>query len=235
MTTGIVVALAEELRTLTPRKINQGEWVALTDGTLITLSGSGIENADKAARNLLKQGATQLISWGCAGALAPHLKAGDLFIPHHILTKQQKALATQASLSELIINTLDSHIKCYTGILFESTSVITLAQEKVTRYQLTGALAVDMESGAVARVALMASIPFVAIRSIVDPANMDLPDAISYAMTPAGIISLPRLIYFLCQHPTELPSLIRLGMHFSAAHKTLTHIARHIPQITKVQ
>ena len=232
MITGILVALPEELRTLTKFKIKQGECVSVTSNTLVTLSGSGSDNACVAAQDLIDNGANQLISWGCAGALAPHLKAGDLVIPSAIHTSNNIQLTTQSNWSKQIINKLGQGIKCYDGRLFESASVITLAKDKAEQYQQTGALAVDMESGAVARVAQKANIPFVAIRSIVDPANLDLPKAINHAMTAKGVISIPKLIVYLCSHPWELSSLINTALHFNTASKTLKTVACQLPQIT---
>ncbi len=232
MITGILVALPEELRTLTKFKLKQGECVSLGKNTLITLSGSGADNASVAAQYLIDNGANKLISWGCAGALAPHLKAGDLVIPSAIHSRDNIQLATQANWSKQIINKLEQSIKCYDGELFESASVISLARDKTEQYQQTGALAVDMESGALARVAQQANIPFVAIRSIVDPANLDLPKAINHAMTDKGVISIPKLILYLFSHPWELPSLINTALHFNAASKTLKTVACQLPQIT---
>ncbi|NOQ65252.1 MAG: phosphorylase, partial [Methyloprofundus sp.] len=76
--------------------------------------------------------------------------------------------------------------------------------------------------------------PFVAIRSIIDPANLDLPQAITYAMTDKGVVALPKLLFYLLRHPTELPRLIKLGLHFKAATKTLKVAATMLPQITQV-
>lgn len=235
MITGILVALPEELRTLTKSRLKQGECVSVAKNTLIILSGSGPDNASTAAQALIDNGANQLISWGCAGALAPHLKAGDLVIPTFILAKDKLQLATQPNWSKQIINTLEQSNKCYDGKLFESGSVITLACDKAEQYQQTGALAVDMESAALARTALQANIPFVAIRSIVDPANLDLPNAINHAMTDKGIISIPKLILYLSSHLSELPRLIKLGLHFSSASKSLKYAASQLSQITQTQ
>ena len=235
MITGILVALPEELHTLTKSKLKQGECITVAKNTLVTLSGSGTENASVAAQNLINHGANQLISWGCAGALAPYLKAGDLIIPSVIHSRDNIQLTTLPNWSKQLINQLEQSIKCYDGRLFESDSVISLARDKAEQYQQTGALAVDMESGAVARVAQQANIPFIAIRSIADPANQDLPGAISHAMTAKGIISIPKLILYLCSHPWELPRLINTALHFSRASKTLKTVACQLPQITQVQ
>jgi len=233
--TGIVVALPEELRTLTKSRVQQGECISVADNILLTLSGAGAKNAIFAAQNLIDKGADRLISWGCAGALAPHLKAGDLLIPDTILAKNNTQFATRQAWSKQIIDLLKPGIQCHTGRLFESGSIINLAQDKVALHQQTAALAVDMESGAVARTALKADIPFVVIRSIADLAGQNLPQAIAHAMTDKGVISLPKLMLYLCSHPTELPGLIKLGLNFNAASKTLKTVASHLPEIAQVQ
>lgn len=231
MITGILVALPEELLTLTKSTLKQGECTTVAKNLLVSLSGSGNENAKIATQSLIAKGASRLISWGCAGALAPHLKAGDLVIPTSILTDNHTLLATQANWSKQIINTLESSIKCYNGVLFASSTIITLARDKAEQYQQTGALAVDMESGALAHIAQQENIPFVAIRSIADPANLNLPGAISHAMTAKGVISIPNLMLYLCSHPAEIPRLIRLGLHFNTASKSLKIVACQLPQI----
>lgn len=233
MITGVLVALPEELRTLSKCNIKQGECFSVSDSTLVTVSGSGSDNASKATQLLLNSGAQQLISWGCAGALAPHMEAGDLIIPALILTQDNSQLASDAAWSKLIINSLQPAIKCYDGMLVESVAVISKAREKTELFKQTQALAVDMESAAVARCAQQANIPFIAVRSIVDPAHLDLPNAINHAMTDKGIISIPKLLVYLCSHPQELPSLINTALYFNKARRTLTSVACQLPQITQ--
>jgi len=233
--TGIVVALPEELRTLTQSRLKQGECISVAENILVTVSGAGSEKAAIAAQRLIDKGAEQLISWGCAGALAPHLKAGDLLIPSSILTQDNQRLSSQSVWSQQLISELEQGIQCYNNELLESASIISLADEKAEQYQKTGALAVDMESAAVARVALKANIPFVALRSIADVADQDLPKAINYAMTAKGVISLPKILFYLCTHPAELIGLIKLGINFNRASKTLKKVASQLAQITQVQ
>lgn len=235
MITGILVALPEELHTLTKTKIKQGECITMTKNIIIILSGAGPENARIAAQTLIDQGAKQLISWGCAGAIAPYLKAGDLLIPESIYTQSQRLIATHTSWSKKIIANLANSTKYYTGTLLESDSVVALAYAKNRLHQSTHALAIDMESGAVARIAQEAQVPFIALRSIVDPANLDLPNAIHYAMTKSEVVSIPKLMLYLCHHPHELPRLIKLGLNFHAASKTLKHLAQQLPRIIQAQ
>lgn len=235
MITGILVALPEELHTLTKFNIQQGQCFAVAENTLITLSGSGAKNAKNATQNLISQGVAQLISWGCAGALAPHLKAGDLVIPEHVLTKDGIKLATHKAWSQHVIKLLDNAISYHQSCLLESATTIRLTQNKNRQYQLTQAIAVDMESAIVAQLAHQAQIPFIAIRSIVDPNQFDLPHAINDAMTDKGMVSIRKLIMYLGSHPGDLPCLIKLGLYFRAASKTLKYLARRLPQITQSQ
>ncbi len=233
MITGIVVALPEELRTLSKVKLAQGECMQLSANTLVMLAGTGPKNASKASLELIAQGAQQLISWGCAGALAPYLKAGDLIIPNAILSQDNTSLTTQKHWREQLIKILDPSLKCYNGSLLESTTVISLAQDKTLQFKRSNALAVDMESAAIARIAAQTDLPFIAIRSIVDSAQFNLPKAIHYALNDSGIVVIPKLIKYLCLHPSELVPLIQLGLHFKAAGHTLKQLARQLPSITQ--
>jgi len=233
--TGILVALPEELNTLTKLKVKQGECIAVTDNIIIILSGAGPTKAHQAAQELVLQGAQQLISWGCAGALDPRLKAGDLIIPQTILTADNNQIMTHTEWSKQIIKRLPEKIKYYTGTLLESDSIIDSATSKNKSFQKTQAIAVDMESAALARVAQQKQLPCLALRSIVDPANLDLPHAINHAMTGSGLISIPKLMLYLCTHLNEVPRLIKLGLNFNTASRTLKTLALQLPQISQNQ
>jgi hypothetical protein len=61
---------------------------------------------------------------------------------------------------------------------------------------------------------------------------MDLPLAINYSLNNRGEIELGKLLMFLVRHPADLPSLIKLGLHFNAAKSTLKSIARQLDKVT---
>ena len=63
-------------------------------------------------------------------------------------------------------------------------------------------------------------------------ADMDLPLAINYSLNNRGEIELGKLLMFLVRHPADLPSLIKLGLHFNAAKSTLKSIARQLDKVT---
>ena len=82
---GIVVSLSRELKSLTRQTIPVGTWRAISDDTLVALSGIGAERAHKAGSVLVSQGATALLSWGFAAALDDRLHAGCLILPERII------------------------------------------------------------------------------------------------------------------------------------------------------
>jgi adenosylhomocysteine nucleosidase len=227
---GILVALPEELSSLSKATINQGELLTLASGISVSLAGTGANNAERATQQLIAAGAQQIISWGCAGALAPYLKSGDLIIPETIQTLSGAKVSTNTVLRTHIIKRLGQQTY-FEETLLESATIVASAQEKSILFQTTIAIAVDMESAAAAQICQQKKIPFIAIRSIADPANFDLPKAISHSIDSEGSVNLTQLIFYIICHPSELPSLVRLGYHFKAANKKLKQISPLLVQV----
>jgi adenosylhomocysteine nucleosidase len=231
--TGIVVALPEELKTLTSQRIEKGRSGFIGDNLLVARAGTGISNAQAAAEQLVEQGATRLVSWGCAGALDDRLKPGDLVLADKLIAQDRSELCINVNWHGHCVKHLTQDLPVITGYVIESAHIVSDSQEKHQLHTATGALAVDMESIAIAKVALSNALPFIAIRAIVDPANMDLPKAIAYAANDEGDIQLMRLLAFIARHPSELSGLVRLGFAFNAAQSTLKRIAKRINVITE--
>ena len=235
MITGIVVALPEELTTLTSKKIDKGCCLLMADNLLVTYSCAGPENAEAAAKLLVAKGATRLISWGCAAALSASLKPGDLILADKLMDAEgyiDEKFCVSIEWHSYTKNLLATTIGVHTGCLAESKRIVSSCKDKKQLHSITGAVALDMESVATARVARQYDLPFLAIRVIADPVNMDLPLAINYSLNNRGEIELGKLLMFLVRHPADLPSLIKLGLHFNAAKSTLKSIARQLDKVT---
>ncbi|MDD2725177.1 MAG: phosphorylase [Methylovulum sp.] len=233
MISGIVVALPEELATLTSKRIDKGHSVFIANKLLVAYSGTGHKNAQSAAELLIAKGVTQLISWGCAAALDASLKSGDLTLADTLVGSDDMEIAINTDWHRYSKGLLSQSLAVHTGRLAESLSIVSSSKEKQQLQAITGAIALDMESVAVARIAQRNAVPFLAIRAIVDPVTMDLPHAIEYAANGQGDIVLSRLLLFLMLHPLELPGLIKLGWQFNAAKKTLKKVARHLNGISE--
>ncbi len=235
MITGIVVALPEELSTLTAKKVAKGQLIYLSESIVVAYSGSGANNASAAALLLIANGATRLISWGCAGGLAPNINSGDLMLANSLISVDGNTDVTESITKTWHTNThqhLTHHVTLHCGLLAESADIVSSSIAKQSLHQQTGALAVDMESIAVAKIALQHKHPFLVIRSIVDPVNLDLPVAISQSLNAEGDVVMRKLLVFILRNPKEIPALIKLGQHFNASKNTLKVIAKHLNYIT---
>ncbi len=228
---GIVVALPEELATLTNHKPVQGECFAINDNIKVVYSGAGPVNAERCAEFLIHESVNCLISWGCAAALSPDLKPGDVVLPKQVYSCDQQILATDQVWLKQIESVLSGKMPISTGNLAESNRIVASSSHKLSIHKQTGAVALDMESAAVLKAALAAKLPCLIIRTIADPVDMDLPQAVLHSLNSQGNIELSKLFRFLLTHPWQIPALIKLGLHFNLARKSLKKIAQSLGDI----
>jgi adenosylhomocysteine nucleosidase len=131
-----------------------------------------------------------------------------------------------ATWRESLCAQLKEKVKLHEGLLAESMTIVTRPAEKVTLFQQTGAIAVDMESAAVAAEAQRAGVPFMAIRAVADPVGTTLPQSALASLGEFGKLRPLRLLKALAKNPVELFALVRLGRNFRAAQSTLSIVAR---------
>jgi adenosylhomocysteine nucleosidase len=95
---------------------------------------------------------------------------------------------------------------------------------KGAAHRNTGAVAVDMESSAVAQSARTHGLPFIAVRAIVDTAKDVVPPAVS-AASESGQVRIGRLLLGLLRSPSDLMPLLRLARRYNAATGSLQAVA----------
>jgi len=182
-----------------------------------------------AARRLIEAGATSLVSWGLAGGLDPDLPAGTVCLPREVIAEDGSRLATAGSWRETLAAALEHSPPLGhppgSGSLITVAQAIDTADAKSAVRRETGACAVDMESSAIAQVARVHGVPFIAVRVIVDTAGDSLPPAVTGA-TRAGQVRLMRLMVGLIRSPVEVASLLRLARRYRAALRALKTVAR---------
>lgn len=219
---GLLTALPDEARSLHPARLRFGALAQTAEGHWLAISGAGPEHARAAAERLAAAGVAGLVSWGCAAALDAQLKPGDLVLPERILGNDGAILECAADWRAPFAEALsqDNTISLYVGTLAESPSVVASVAAKWALGQ-SGALAVDMESAAVARVAQAAGLPFLAARAIADTSDMAMPPSVMAALNPRGDVRLGTLLAYTLRHPGQVAELIQLGRAFGAAIRTL--------------
>jgi adenosylhomocysteine nucleosidase len=222
---GIVCALASEARHLGPATRQQDPIGSLADGTLIAVTGMGAKAAAAGARSLVDAGATALASWGMAGGLDPALTAGAVLLPREVIGTDGRAQITAPAWRERLSRAITAHAPVADGRLLTSPRAIDSVAEKAALFRSTGAVAVDMESLAVAEIAERARMPFMAVRVIVDSAADVLPKVVTAAADREGHLQIWRLIGALALAPAELVSLIRLARRYRTANRALAALA----------
>jgi adenosylhomocysteine nucleosidase len=212
--TGVVTALEFEARSL----CNTG------DGALIRVAGIGAEHAARGARALVAAGARALLSWGVAGGLDPALSCGTAVLPAEVLHQKQR-FASHRQWRERLLGALDGHVRCVTGALLTSDVAVASTAQKAGLFHATGAVAVDMESAAVAAVAADHGLPFLALRVILDGAHDSLPASVTRAFDPATR-ARPQL-WPLLGTPSDWGRLLGLALRYRVARRALSACRRH--------
>lgn len=223
---GIVAALAAETRALAPVMRRGAGLASLADGTLLAVSGMGPAAAAQAARRLLEAGATALVSFGLAGGLDPALAAGTVLLPGEIVSAEGALFLTTHEWRERLSAALAGRHPVCGGRLLSSAVPIGSAAEKASAFRRTAAVAVDMESLAVAQVAASDRLPFIAVRAIVDTADDALPRTLIAAAAAGGALRVGRLLGSLARTPEDLRAFLRLARRYRAASRALAAVAR---------
>ncbi|MHB8416087.1 MAG: phosphorylase family protein [Acidiferrobacteraceae bacterium] len=220
---GLVVALPTEAKTLTWSPPAVGAMECLGSGAWLALSGIGAAQARAAARRLCASGVSGLISWGVCGALAPALLAGALVIPERVQGSDGRLYETTGVWRERLCDRISAPF--HTGLMIESAEMVTSLSAKESLYRRFGAIAVDMETAAVAEVALEAGLPFVAIRAVVDVAQMAIPEGFTRVVDAAGTLHLAQIPRAMGLRRSDWFALIHLATGFRAARRTLARVA----------
>jgi adenosylhomocysteine nucleosidase len=218
---GIVVPLSAESEGLAHLNVPKNQVVSLSAHALLRVSGIGERRARLAAEFVVENGATSLISYGSSGGLHPSVVPGSLVLPVMVISASDETFPTDRSWLERLLSKLCGHLKVSKGPLIESQMVLHTPREKTSLHDRSGAVAVDMESAAVARVSQEAKIPFMAIRAVVDPCHMSLPHHVLKTVDSYGCIRSYPLLRCLLRHPWELLPLLRLAWCFRKARATL--------------
>lgn len=222
---GIVVALPAECRSLGIRLRNKGEAAQPSPSVQVMLSGAGPDNARRAAEALAGRGVAALMSWGCCAALAPGLSPGALLLPETLLD-QGRRIASDAAWRQRLHTALSSHLTVCGDTLAQSSGIVATPGDKAALARASGAAAVDMESAAIAQVAIHHRLPFVAVRAVADPLRMELPHCVLENTDADGDTCIGGLLLSLARQPRELPALLSLGRHFAAAMASLRRTAK---------
>jgi nucleoside phosphorylase len=144
------------------------------DSWLVLQSGPGPKRAAAAAARALDAGARLLVSFGFAGALDAAVVSGTVLAPRRVVAEGAAPLVVSLPWHARIAALADD-FRLASGDLLTATVALESPAAKRAAARASGAVAVDMESAAVAATAARAGVPFVALRVVVDALDDALP------------------------------------------------------------
>jgi len=215
---GIICALSIEAGCFTDRlsvKTNiRGNGFEVVQGYLgkrpiaVMLCGVGADAAMRGTAALLAGHCPRwVISAGFAGGLQPQIKRGDLMLATALqdATGRQLAIDFKGSLPP------PKGLSIHQGKLLTSDRILAGVAEKQSAGQQTGALAVEMETMAVASVCANAGQRFLSLRVISDGMDEELPrDVEKLVAAKTGVQRAGTILGGLFRRPSMVKDLWRL-------------------------
>jgi len=178
------------------------------------LVAQAIEVANRAIRaaELSSSKLEAIVSVGFCGGLQPGLRPGQIIVGTEVLNPRDG--------SRFPCQPIAATCEHQTGVVASQDRVAIDSQEKATLFA-SGAIAVDMESFAVAEGAGRASVPFYCIKAVSDLANESFRIDLNKMRTPEGRIARGKIVLYVLTHPWMLGELLRLRRRSQDASRAL--------------
>jgi hypothetical protein len=212
MTVLVTVNEAEDDQTGVPNAKAVIAVVGLAIEARIAGMAAIIADGDRTASNLrdaIRKGARGIISFGVCGGLDPKLRPGKVVIASSVFAGKHEAYPSDLPWAQELLRVIPG--AGYSPIAGVATPM-TSFEERRDFHATTGAVAADMESQIVARIAAEFRIPFAACRVVLNPAHRILPRAALIRIGPAGKPRLRKIGGSVVSDPRQLPGLSRLAV-----------------------
>ncbi|HYW75687.1 MAG TPA: purine phosphorylase [Gammaproteobacteria bacterium] len=211
---GVIAPMAAEYRTA--RILGRA-------GCRVLHGGVGLARAERAAEALLEAGAERLLVWGTAGGLKEYLRPGSLLLPESVKSPDGERYGLDAAWRHSLAARLPVEIPVVEAPLVSVARPVATLEAKRILARESGAVAVDMETAAVARVAARHGVPCAVIRAVADPLELPLPSVVLAARTDRLLpLEIPARLLL---RPRDARSLFALGRAFADARATLSQSA----------
>lgn len=217
---GLIVPLPQEAAVFKKGKIIAKKPIQISNNILLFLSGVGAENAANAV-SILAPKVSHLISWGTAGGLSKTLNPGDLLLPDVILDKNNVQFTTDSKFKNQIVKLLPNKQTYESGLLAEATIILKGQKEKESFQLQSNAIACDMESAIIAKLASEKGIPFNAIRIVADGHATCIPKSVLESINENGDFSILKFLGKIVLNPKDISKVYRLSKNFDQAKKTM--------------
>jgi hopanoid-associated phosphorylase len=182
----------------------------------VVVAGSETPTLATKIEAAIARGACALLSFGICGALSPELAVGSVVVGTAAIFQDKSWRADETWSAALACS-----CNATAGLVAGSDSVVPAEEAKATLHRQTGAIAADMESHIVARVASKRGLPFAVLRAVSDDARTALPPAAAFGLNKQGKIDYSAVLLSLLDEPSQFGALIRAARNTHAALTTL--------------
>lgn len=178
--------------------------------------GMGPERAQRGTRAMIEgHGPKWIIAAGFAGALKPELRVGDIVVAESVVHPLGRKFTIDLKMKA------DPKCGLYVGRLLSVDEPVRTAAQKQSLGAQHDALAVDMESLAVAEVCREMKIRFLAVRTISDDVNSDLPNDLAGLVDSQGQVSWGAALGTAWRRPASIKEMWRMREQVSHAAERL--------------
>ncbi len=172
---------------------------------VVVESGTGFARARRAALALIDAHSPKwVLSCGFSGSLVPQIKIGHIVVADSIVDLHGQSLAIDVSFPA------DPARGIHIGRLLTHDAIVRLVSEKKALADQTGAVAVDLESLAVAQVCRETGTRFLAVRAISDDLSDDLPPEVLSLLGETGSVRLGAAVGAIWNRPKSLREMWQL-------------------------
>jgi hopanoid-associated phosphorylase len=180
----------------------------ILSGALVVIGGGDVEALSARLEDELREGVAGLVSFGLCGALDPGLEVGDLVLGDAVADATDCHPADPAWIQRLRALLPDAKV----GRIARAETPVASVADKAELRRATGAVAVDMESFPVAKLARWFGAPFVVVRAVSDGADRALPPAAQVGLGADGRPAIGRVFASLRSNPGQIGALIRTAL-----------------------
>lgn len=175
---------------------------------------------------MVSEGVAALAVLGVSGGLDPGLNSGDLIVGEKVLEESVRGSDCVWEGSPKLVGSAHAALKggglpTHTGTVITMNRPVLSTERKESIYRKTLALAVDMESSAVARTATEAGLPFFLLRAICDTFDRSIPGDLFLCLDETGRVRFRLLLHKLWRNPSLVAELLRTRSLFVTALKGL--------------
>lgn len=191
----------------------------------VLCTGAKAERAGAAARQLVEEGCAALVSFGLAGGLDDVLKPGDVILADGVICPDGRRFDTHPKWRKRIQGRVARGGEAVTlAAMAGSDYPLILPDEKADLRASSGAVAVDMESHAVAEVAFDLGLPFLILRAVVDSARRTVPSWVMDTVGDDGRVDPLKAAFEAICRPWDIPMLGLLAFESEKGLKSLRRV-----------